>query len=313
MISIAIVDDAEWARPFIERHFKELTSYQIWNVSSLKSAEPDIVFFGDGKKGVHRSFKTSKMVFVTCEDLYPDFSAAHFIISCRYVDHDRYLRMPYWALINDPKALIKLPEYAENIIAQKREFCAFVQSNHNPRRTRRRLEFFKALNQRRFVHSGGSTLNNIGYRVQNIHDFLSGFKLFICFENARSEGYTTEKIANAMLNGCVPIYWGDPLVHLDLNPRSFINVASFSSDVDVLDHIEQVADDEALRRKYLEQPFFLENKPPALFDEGRIKAFFQKLIQASKPRKLFFSPRAKLEKLKHRIYPYVSAWSGARE
>jgi hypothetical protein len=131
----------------------------------------------------------------------------------------------------------------------------------------------------------------------------------MCFENARSEGYTTEKIVNAMRNGCVPIYWGDPLIHLDLNPRSFINVASFSSDLDVLDHIEQVADDDALRKKYLEEPFFLENKPPAIFDMQRIRSFFQRLIEEPKPRKLFFSPRAKLEKLKHRIYPYLSACS----
>lgn len=45
MIYIAFVDDAGWARPFVERHLKEITPYQVLNVSEDSSKEPDIVFF----------------------------------------------------------------------------------------------------------------------------------------------------------------------------------------------------------------------------------------------------------------------------
>lgn len=307
MISIVFVDDGEWARPFVERYLKQLTEYEIWQPKPGDFNEPDVVFFSDGKQRAHLSFKTSKLVFITCEDLYPDFSKAHFVISCRYVDHERYLRMPYWALIHAAESLVKSPGYADKILIQKREFCAFVQSNHNPRRTRRRLEFFKALSGRRFVHSGGSTLNNIGYRVGDINNFLSQFKLFICFENARSEGYTTEKIVNGMINGCVPIYWGDPLVHLDFNPRSFVNVDRFPSETDLLDHVELIADDENLRRSYLVEPFFHQNQIPSLFEKARILNFFEKILAGPTPNKKFFSFRALTEKIRHRLRPYLPA------
>ena len=306
MISVAFVDDAQWAIPFVENYLKELVEYRVWEPNQTFFGEPDIVFFSDGKRGENRFFKKSKLVFVTCEDLFPDFSKAHFVVSCRYVEHERYLRMPYWAIINDPKILIKLPGYADEILSQSRQFCAFVQSNSNPRRTRRRLDFFSALSSRRFVHSGGGTLNNIGYRVENIHKFLECFKLYICFENAKSEGYTTEKIVNAMLNGCIPIYWGDPLIHLDFNTCSFIDVTQFHSESDLLDHVEQVADDEILRKNYLEQPFFHGNKIPPLFERSRIISFFKKVLDEPRPNKIFFSFRANVEKIRHRLRPYVS-------
>ena len=308
MFYIAFTDGAEWVRPFVQRYLTEISDYTVWQPGVHQSIVPSVVFFSDGKKGEHRAFKESKKVFITCEDLYPDFSKADFIISCRHVKNERYLRMPYWALLHDPKLLIKSANYAAEVLEQQREFCAFVQSNHNPRRTRRRLDFFKALSHRRFVHSGGSTLNNIGYRVGDIHSFLSKFKLFICFENARSEGYTTEKIVNAMMNGCVPIYWGDPLIHLDFNKKSFVDATDFRSESDLLDHVERIADDENLRRAYLEEPVFLANQIPSIFERERILNFFRNILNEQKPRRKVFSLKAQLDKLKHRIKPYLSRY-----
>ena len=47
------------------------------------------------------------------------------------------------------------------------------------------------------------------------------------FENTYAPGYTTEKIMDAFASGCVPIYYGDPLVVQDFNPDSFINAHDF--------------------------------------------------------------------------------------
>ena len=53
--------------------------------------------------------------------------------------------MPYWAIVTPHELLIKTQGFAEQALAHPRDFCCFVQSNGNPRRTRRRLEFFQAL------------------------------------------------------------------------------------------------------------------------------------------------------------------------
>ena len=38
--------------------------------------------------------------------------------------------------------------------------------------------------------------------------YLRKFRFNICPENASSKGYITEKILDAFVGGCIPIYWG---------------------------------------------------------------------------------------------------------
>ena len=59
--------------------------------------------------------------------------------------------------------------------------------------------------------------------LQNDHRFS------IAFESSPHAYYVTEKIVNSFLAGTIPIYWGNVDINTYFNPRSFINVASFSS------------------------------------------------------------------------------------
>jgi hypothetical protein len=309
---VAFVDDAGWARAFVERYLNKLVKFTSLNQQEATLVKPDIVFFSDGKQATHRNFYASKKVFVTSENLYPDFSVTDYALACQYVEHERYLRMPYWAIVTSHESLIKPKDFTERVIASPRDFCCFVQSNGNVRRTRRRIDFFHAISKIRFVHSGGAVLNNIGYRVSDIHSFLKNFQFSLCFENARFKGYTSEKLTNAMINGCIPIYWGDPTVHADFNLESFINVSDFPTDFDAIRYILNVAENQHLRKKYLDAPFFRGNALPAVLDENRILSFFSKIISAPKPKRLLYSPRAALFKINHKIAPYLNRFRGER-
>lgn len=53
--------------------------------------------------------------------------------------------------------------------------------------------------------------------------FLKQYVFNVCPENSRAPGYVTEKIMQACMSGCVPIYWGDP--HLEpgiINPKRVV-------------------------------------------------------------------------------------------
>ena len=73
----------------------------------------------------------------------------------------------------------------------------------------------------RFAHNDPTlkTLFN-----NNKEEYLKQFKFNICPENDTFQGYVTEKIFDALLSDCIPIYWGgdrppEPEV---INPAAFI-------------------------------------------------------------------------------------------
>ena len=54
------------------------------------------------------------------------------------------------------------------------------------------------------------------------------------FENTSSNGYTTEKLYQPLQAFSIPIYWGNPLVVRDFNPKAFINCNDYDNDFDAI-------------------------------------------------------------------------------
>ena len=54
-------------------------------------------------------------------------------------------------------------------------------------------------------------------------DMFRDYKFCFAFENSDVDGYVSEKIANAMLADCVPIYAGSAAAGKMFNPASFID------------------------------------------------------------------------------------------
>lgn len=306
-IKLAFLDINDDVEPFVMRWLPKIVSCQVIPRHELNEARPDILFYGDGKSGESRRFRDCTRVFVTYENLYPNFSNCDYAIAYIRLNHPRYLRMPDWAIIYRPEQFLKASDYADRIINEKRDFCGFVASNGNPRRTRRRIEFFRKLNAYKKVNSGGRVLNNVGGCVADHYAFARKHRFYMAFENASYPGYTTEKIADGMTNGCVPIYWGDPLVGADFNPRSFVDVSRFPDDESAIRHISEIENQPELYRRYLEEPFFHNNSIPELFDEQRVSSFFRRILEEPRPKRKLFAVRPVVFKARRRAQPYIDS------
>jgi hypothetical protein len=117
-----------------------------------------------------------------------------------------------------------------------RPFCSMVVSN-NWNCDPTRLNFYADLSQYKSVASGGRYANNVGGAVKDKLAFVSQYKFNIAFENSSAVGYTTEKLLDALYASTVPIYWGNPKVDMDVNPKSFINIQDFSSSKKAIEFI----------------------------------------------------------------------------
>ncbi len=54
-------------------------------------------------------------------------------------------------------------------------------------------------------------------------------------------GYTTEKLFDCFKAGTVPIYWGNPEITRDVNPKAFINCNDYENDFDaVIERVKEI-------------------------------------------------------------------------
>jgi alpha(1,3/1,4) fucosyltransferase len=234
-----------------------------YNVEVVQPIDADILFYSTfGNE--HRKF-IGKKIFYTSENVLPDFDECDFAITfCHLANEPRHLRLPqYIHYIQNPNFLIKDTDYIPTeILKQKNKFCNFVVSN--PRGIERN-KFFKMLNRRKTVDSGGRHFNNTGKIISDKLSFIKDYKFTLAFENSSSAGYTTEKLIEPMLAQSLPIYWGNPDVASDFNPRSFINISNFSSFDAAIDYILKVDSDDKLYIEYLKEPWFNDNRVPEWF------------------------------------------------
>jgi hypothetical protein len=144
------------------------------------------------------------------------------------------------------------------------------------------VEFFRKLSQYKRVDSGGKKFNNIGGPIpggtREKIESLRQYKFNIAFENRALAGYTTEKIFEPMVVRCLPIYWGDPTINEQFNPRSFLNRADFPSDEALIEKIIELDNDDAKYLEYLCQPYFYNDQPNQFFNRQRVLDFFEKVF-----------------------------------
>lgn len=215
--------------------------------------EPDYVIYSVyGKNHLHYD---CIRIFFTGECLFPDFNEADYAAGFDHLQiGDRYSRVPlYCALKYKPAydSLANRKVYSQDDIAG-RDFCSFVVSNHMA--VSGRDVFFNKLSEYKQVASGGRYLNNVGGPVADKIAFLRQYKFNIAFENSSVDGYITEKIVDAFTAGAVPIYYGDPRVAEDFNPKAFINVNDYPSFDAVIERIKEIDANDELYLEMLNQP-----------------------------------------------------------
>lgn len=216
------------------------------------SDEPQYLIYSCFGKAYRRSGAETRIYF-TGENTRPNFRECDFAFTFDHLDRPEHYRLPLYAKYGHPDELIKGPVDAERMLAAKTGFCNFVYTNP---RCKTRIKFFEKLSKYKRVDSGGRLLNNIGGPVADKRAFVANYKFTIAFENASYPGYTTEKIVQPMQSGSLPIYWGNPLVHLDFNPRSFVNFFDYGNLDDLVDRVVEIDRDDALYCRYLREPWY---------------------------------------------------------
>lgn len=190
--------------------------------------DPDILLVGcyDSPEGLP-STKAVKIGYYT-ENLPPDLVNFDYFFGCEYSDvigSPRYCKRIFGPLQSELLAGCTDPADA---LARKTRFCNFIYSARVPFRER----FFRELTRYRTIAAPGGAMRNCTDLSARSSDnwqkdklsYLGDFKFTIAFENSRRIGYATEKLWDALSADTVPIYWGDPNIHVVLNREAAIFV-----------------------------------------------------------------------------------------
>jgi len=240
------------------------------------SSNPDYLFFSIfGNK--HQSYNCVK-IFYTGENIAPPLGYCQWSFSFDYLDDPRNYRLPHYLLYDGYYELER-----EKIIDEsfaKRKFCNFVASNGN---CQERNLFTEKLSKYKKVDCGGRWMNNIGYAVTDKRKFQSEYKFSVAFENnayrPQHIGYTTEKIMEPMTVNSMPIYWGNPKIDLEFNPKSFVNFYDFNSFDSMIDYVVELDKNDDLYLQKLQTPWFENSIIPYRNREDNIKSFLHKIIK----------------------------------
>lgn len=240
------------------------------------SDEPDFLFyscFGEEFKKYQNSVK----IFVTGENVIPDFNKCDYATGFNdIIFKDRYLRfnMFYGEIKNKRKTTKDL---------LNRKFCNFVYSNSSlGEGAIIRQDFFRKLSEYKHIDAPGKVCNNMQNAINPLYDesigiskldFIKNYKFTIAFENSKTPGYTTEKIFEPLQVLSIPIYWGNPDIVKDINPKSFINCNDYDDFDGVIKKVIELDNDD---KKYLNM---LKEKPiPKNSHLRKQKSEFEKFL-----------------------------------
>lgn len=269
---------------FIERH-PEVKALPIKFCNGVKETDVCIYSVFGSEPLPERAIK----VFYTAENIVPETQRLRFpeeifdfaltfarstFVPCVHK------RLPNYAVachhLRYTLACLTKPKPKDN----RSRFCAYIQGNRVPLRE----EFVKQLMLYRRVDCPGRSLKNMEapvLREDTIH-FLRNYKFAVCFENARGNGYITEKIANAYMAGCVPIYWGDPLVMEDFNPGSFINANAFETVDELVRFVSVVDRNDHIFEAFRQCPPFYNNVVPAGLQTSSLTLFWENVLEKAR-------------------------------
>ncbi len=251
---------------------------RIYNVEI--SSNPEVLFFSCyGQK--HLQYNCFK-IFYCAENRRPDFNGCDYALTFDLINHHRHFRWPLYAHHIDFEdaweklTKVRTEEECEQILYTKKKFCCMVVSNAN---AKDRIHFFYELSKYKQVDSGGKYLNNIGGAISSKMDFIKDYKFVFSFENSSYPGYTTEKIIQPLIVNSIPIYWGNPIIALDFNPKAFLD-ATTTKPSELIDQIINLDTNDSLAIKMLSEPAFNSNEIPFCSKEENVTEFLFNAIES---------------------------------
>mgnify|MGYP002624552368 CR=1 FL=1 len=229
---------------------------------------PDYIFATDhiyhnleyAKTFMRLAQKASIRIYFSGESITPDLNIFDYAIAFdkKLSDMDRITSMPaniFWTnLITRTENELTSQEEAKSLLQERKRFCNFIYSNRGAHPNRDKL--FHTISAYKHVDSLGRHLNNIGalitYKKGGIswselsRMIKSKYKFSIASENARYEGYTSEKLLTSFEAHTVPIYWGNPYVAEEFNSEAFVNCMDYESFDEVVKRVKEIDEDDDL-------------------------------------------------------------------
>lgn len=235
MITIAYVNF--WNDPYNDKYLSEFIQNNIDN--EIKHVNynnnPDILIASvNGNINVISKIKSKCKIFYYGENLdrYPPYNNIELlqnnfdiILGFKYTNKkEKILRFPLWLFyykfynFNSNNNIVDYieNEYKNNIIKHKPYFASII-SKHD--RGGQRLKIINELQKYGKIMSPGNFMNNtpkIGNTQTDKINYISNSLYNICPENSIYEGYTTEKVFQALEAGTIPLYWGHDLPEKDI-------------------------------------------------------------------------------------------------
>ena len=252
---------------------------QQWFVRFLRHHFPDnqtvVNFFGPVSTPffIKRQFE-GKKVFYTGEDVehpgtqlalyYGDYCLDHTDLSLGFgqVQHARYLRFPYWILTTflpeDDAAAIRerIRQINESHFEKSRE-CVLI-NKHDPAGTRELV--YNGVKDILDVKLAGQWRNNTRELWDDFGNdkeaYLRTFKFNICAENNNTKDYVTEKIFDAFIADCIPLYYGalnDPEPGL-INREAVVFWNKEGNNAENREKIRELKNNESFYREFISRP-----------------------------------------------------------
>ena len=277
---------------------------QQWFVRFLRHHFPDnktvVNFFGPVSTPffIKRQFE-GKKVFYTGEDVehpgtqlalyYGDYCLDHTDLSLGFgqVQHARYLRFPYWILTTfspeDDAAAIRerIKQINESHFEKSRE-CVLI-NKHDPAGTRELV--YNGVKDILDVKLAGQWRNNTRELWDDFGNdkeaYLRTFKFNICAENNNTKDYVTEKIFDAFIADCIPLYYGalnDPEPGL-INREAVIFWNKEGNNGENREKILEPKNNESFYQEFMSRPKLLPAAAEYVIDRyAKLKEHFARIL-----------------------------------
>jgi hypothetical protein len=222
-------------------------------------------------------------IFYTGENDAPDFNLCDYALSCHPIQFgERYKRFPNFVTYNQHQPVLNRTREVKREELTEKKFCNFIVSSTwaHPARD----EFYQLLSRYKKIDSPGKVFNNMqmassgrGWYNDKL-EFMRKYKFSVTFENSSVPGYTTEKILHAFVSNTIPVYWGNPEVMKDFNPKAFINCHDYKSQEEVMAKIIELDTNDELYLNMINEPLFAGNKIPEYYEREYILSFFRNIF-----------------------------------
>ena len=277
---------------------------QQWFVRFLRHHFPEnktvVNFFGPVSTPffIKRQFE-GKKVFYTGEDVehpgtqlalyYGDYCLDHTDLSMGFgqVQHARYLRFPYWILTtfspedDAPAIKERIKQINENRYEKSRE-CVLI-NKHDPAGTRELV--YNGVKDILDVKLAGQWRNNTRELWDDFGNdkeaYLRTFKFNICAENNNTKDYVTEKIFDAFMADCIPLYYGalnDPEPGL-INRDAVIFWNKEGKNTENREKIRELKNNESFYREFISRPKLFPAAADYVIDRyAKLKEHFARIL-----------------------------------